>query len=105
MKTRTASSDDFDAMLALNLESERFLSPLTRERPDSLHRQADLDQVIEVEGEVVAFVLALREGASYDSINYRGLYWGQTPIKSNVTPFQRKIGLYPSKNGRKQLLN
>ncbi len=71
MKTRTASSDDFDAMLALNLESERFLSPLTRERLASLHRQADLHQVLEVKGEVVAFVLALREGASYDSVNYR----------------------------------
>lgn len=71
MKIRTAGSNDFDAVLALNLESERFLSPLTRERLDSLHRAADLHQVLEVEGQVVAFVLALREGADYDSVNYR----------------------------------
>jgi predicted GNAT superfamily acetyltransferase len=71
MKTRTANPDDFDTVLALNLESERFLSPLTRERLGWLHQAADLHQVLEVEGDVVAFVLALREGASYDSVNYR----------------------------------
>jgi uncharacterized protein len=71
MKTRTASSSDLEAVLALNRESERFLSPLTGEQLQNLHLQADLHQVLEVEGAVGAFVLALREGASYDSVNYR----------------------------------
>lgn len=71
MKTRSASSNDFEAVLALNRESERFLSPLTMERLYLLHSAANLHEVLEVEGEVVAFVLALREGASYDSVNYR----------------------------------
>jgi hypothetical protein len=71
MKTRTASSSDFEAVLALNQESERFLSPLTTERLDRLHREAELHEVLEVEGKVAAFVLALREGASYESVNYR----------------------------------
>jgi uncharacterized protein len=71
MKTRTAISTDFDAVLALNRESERFLSSLTRERLNRLHLEAELHQVLEVGEQVVAFVLALREGATYDSINYR----------------------------------
>jgi predicted GNAT superfamily acetyltransferase len=71
MKIRTANTSDFETVLALNRESERFLSPLTLDQLDRLHQQADLHQVLEVEGEVVAFVLALREGTSYDSDNYR----------------------------------
>jgi len=69
--TRTATINDFEAVLALNRESERFLSPLTRGRLELLHAEADLHQVIEVDGAVVAFVLALREGSGYDSVNYR----------------------------------
>jgi len=71
MKARAACSSDFAAVLLLNRESERFLSPLSREQLEQLHHQADLHQVLEVEGEVGAFVLALREGTSYDSVNYR----------------------------------
>lgn len=71
MKTRPADASDFEAVLALNRESERFLSPLTPERLERLHEEADLHEVLEVEASVVAFVLALREGARYDSVNYR----------------------------------
>jgi uncharacterized protein len=71
MKTRTASSNDFEAVLALNRESERFLSPLSIEGLERLHAQSDLHQVLEEDGSVVAFVLALREGARYQSVNYR----------------------------------
>jgi uncharacterized protein len=70
MKIRAACRSDFDAVLALNLESERFLSPLTRERLEHLDAQAEIHQVLEIQGKVVAFVLALREGSSYDSLNY-----------------------------------
>ena len=54
MKTRTANPDDFDAVLALNLESERFLSPLTRERLGWLHQAADFHQVLEVVAQKIA---------------------------------------------------
>jgi predicted GNAT superfamily acetyltransferase len=70
-KIRAANPADFESVLALNFESERFLSPLSRARLDVLHQQACLHQVVEVEGKVVAFVLALREGENYDSVNYR----------------------------------
>ncbi len=74
MTLRPATPQDFSEILALNLESERFLSPLTLQRLAQLHRQADLHQVVEEGRQVVAFVLALREGQDYDSPNY--LFFG-----------------------------
>jgi uncharacterized protein len=71
MTPRPATSTDFEAVLTLNQELVHFLSPLTHQRLGSLHRQAELHRVLEVNGTVIAFVLALREGASYDSVNYQ----------------------------------
>jgi predicted GNAT superfamily acetyltransferase len=71
MKTRSALPQDFSAVLALNDESERFLSPLSRTRLVLLVEQAAAHWVIEGEGSIAAFLLAFREGAAYDSINYR----------------------------------
>ena len=68
---RDAGESDFDAILRLNLESERFLSPLDRDRLSHLHRQAAYHRVAIIDGAVAAFLLALREGADYDSPNYR----------------------------------
>ena len=67
---RAARREDFAAILALNAESVRFLSPLTPERLDALHRAAAYHKVVEADGEIAAFLLAFREGASYDSPNY-----------------------------------
>ncbi|HUL66276.1 MAG TPA: GNAT family N-acetyltransferase [Burkholderiaceae bacterium] len=71
MKTRTALPEDLSSVLALNEESVRFLSPLSRARLEALTEQAAAHWVIEAEGSVAAFLLAFREGASYESINYR----------------------------------
>lgn len=71
MTVRPARSTDFPAILALNRESEHFLSPLSPERLQWLHDHAELHVVVEEAGAVVAFVLALREGKPYDSVNYR----------------------------------
>lgn len=68
---RQATPADFDAVLALNAESEHFLSPLTAARLARLHDLSERHWVIEVAGCVVAFVMAFREGADYDSVNYR----------------------------------
>ncbi len=68
---RAATPDDALSILALNLESEQFLSPLNGERLQHLDVQSSYHRVIEIEGQVVAFLLALREGADYDSPNYR----------------------------------
>ncbi len=67
---RDARREDFAAILALNTESVHFTSPLTAERLDALHRAAAYHKVVEIDGEVVAFLLAFREGAPYDSPNY-----------------------------------
>jgi predicted GNAT superfamily acetyltransferase len=67
---RDARREDFAAILALNAESVHFLSPLTAERLDALHRTAAYHKVVEIESEVAAFLLAFRERAPYDSPNY-----------------------------------
>jgi len=71
MHIRPATTDDFDTILALNHESVAFLSPLDVERLAMLHGQAAWHRVVEDDdGRVIAFLLALREGAAYDSVNY-----------------------------------
>ncbi|MBV8502159.1 MAG: GNAT family N-acetyltransferase [Paucibacter sp.] len=71
MNIRLATSDDLPAVLALNEESVHFLSPLSGARLARLHEQAALHQVLEDQGQVLAFLLAFREGAAYDSVNYQ----------------------------------
>lgn len=71
MKSRKATCVDLDSVLALNDESVQFLSPLTMQRLQALHEEAEIHDVIESNGTVIAFLIALREGAKYDSVNYR----------------------------------
>ena len=68
---RNAIADDFPAILALNAESVHFLSPLDAMRLRDLHAQSAYHRVVEHEEKVAAFLLAFREGADYDSPNYR----------------------------------
>ena len=68
---RDAAPSDFGAIVALNLESEHFLSPMDRARLEHLDARAALHLVAESAGRVAAFLLAFREGADYDSVNYR----------------------------------
>jgi uncharacterized protein len=68
---RDATPADFPAILALNLESEHFLAALGPAQLARLHAMADRLRVVELDGAVVAFLLTLREGAEYDSPNYR----------------------------------
>ncbi len=68
---RDATPADFAAILDLNEAFVSVLSPLDVGRLARLHAQAALHRVIEREGRIDAFLLALREGAEYDSVNYR----------------------------------
>lgn len=68
---RDATPVDFPAILALNAESVHFLSPLDAARLQRLHAQAAYHRVVEHDSKVAAFLLAFREGADYDSPNYR----------------------------------
>jgi hypothetical protein len=68
---RNAAAADFCALLQLNTESERFLSPLTLPRLGEFHTWAAYHRVVVCDGMLVAFLLAFREGVPYDSPNYR----------------------------------
>jgi predicted GNAT superfamily acetyltransferase len=65
---RESTEADCPTLLRLNLESVHFLSPLSLPQLRSLRAQAWYCHVI---GIVNGFLLALREGADYDSINYQ----------------------------------
>lgn len=67
---RNATTDDFPVILRLNRESEHFLSPLDLARLTALFSEAAYCRVVEADGEVVAFLMAFREGSRYDSVNY-----------------------------------
>lgn len=67
---RPATAADHAAILALNLESEALMSPLDAVRLARLDRESAYHRVACDGDEVVAFLLAFREGADYDSPNY-----------------------------------
>jgi uncharacterized protein len=67
---RNANASDFDRILALNQEAVHFTSPMDLARLTRLDTQSAYHRVIELDGEVVAFLLALREGADYPNPNY-----------------------------------
>jgi predicted GNAT superfamily acetyltransferase len=70
MTIRDAAPHDFPAILELNAASVHFLSPLDAAKLQHLHAQAAYHRVVELQGRVVAFLLAFRESARYDSPNY-----------------------------------
>ena len=70
MLIRDATAGDFERILQLNEESVHFLSPLTLARLQSLHADSAYHRVVDVDGKVAGFLLAFREGTSYDSSNY-----------------------------------
>ena len=71
MKTRPIDTSDFTEVLRLNAESVHYLSPLDGAGLAGLQRQSPLHLVLESEGQVVAFIIALEQGADYGSPNYR----------------------------------
>lgn len=71
MQLRDATPADFPAILTLNHTFVAVLSPLDEARLAHLHEQAAQHRVIDRDGEAVGFLLTLREGADYDSPNYR----------------------------------
>jgi len=68
---RDISENDHEPILFINEESVEFLSPLTQHSFRSLQREAAYRRGVEIEGRIVAFLLAFREGANYQSANYR----------------------------------
>lgn len=67
---RQAREGDFGDILRLNTEWVHFTSHLDETALLALHEQSAYHRVVESEGRVVAFLLALREGSDYGSPNY-----------------------------------
>ncbi len=63
---RDAEERDWPAVVALNEASVEDLSPMDAARLATLAAWACYFRVIEVEGQVAAFLLAFRKGAGYD---------------------------------------
>ena len=70
-RIRPIEPGDNLSVLALNLESEHFLSPMNGRRLEELLDFGGCHRVLEVDGQVVAFIIALESGATYDSQNYQ----------------------------------
>jgi len=68
---RNARPTDFPSIAALNAQSEKFLSPMNEARLERLHGWASYHRLIARDDGIAAFLLAFREGAGYDSPNYR----------------------------------
>ena len=99
---RAATPADFPAILALNDAAVCFTSAMDLPRLQHLHAQAAYHRVAEIEGAVAAFLLAFREGADYDSPNYRWfcaryeqfLYIDRIVVADAVRGHGLGIGLY-----------
>ena len=68
---RSARLHDLYAILRLNAQWEHVTSPLTEGSLAHLHANASYHRVLELDTRVVAFLLALGPGVSYESPNYR----------------------------------
>jgi predicted GNAT superfamily acetyltransferase len=68
---RDAGPADFSAVLQLNAEWVHFTSALDELALAQLHQQSPYHRVAVLDGCVVAFLLAMREGSDYASPNYR----------------------------------
>ena len=67
---RNAIPADFEAICALNLAEVQHTSPMDVARLGELHRLAAYHKVACVDGEVAAFLLAMREDAPYRNDNF-----------------------------------
>lgn len=71
MILREYTPNDIEKVLELNGALVHFLSPLTKEKLEDLVKQCDFSYVVEIDGLVEAFILALSENKNYDSVNYQ----------------------------------
>jgi hypothetical protein len=72
---RVATQSDFPAILALNCQSEHFLSPLDLPKLSRISQQAAVFQVVTSEESVAGFLLCFLPEADYDNPNF---LWFQT---------------------------
>jgi predicted GNAT superfamily acetyltransferase len=67
---RNAATSDYEAIISLNEAEVQHTSPMNLDRLKALVEMAAYCKVVVVEERVVAFLLALRNGAPYENENY-----------------------------------
>jgi predicted GNAT superfamily acetyltransferase len=73
MQPRAITDADLPAVLSLNEDSVRELSPLDEQRLRYIVALAHSSLLLERDGEVLAFAIAIAPGTDYDSRNYARL--------------------------------
>lgn len=69
-RLRDATEADFDRIVELNAAESEKTSPMDRARLAHLHALACYHRIAELEGRIVAFLLAMRDGAAYRNDNF-----------------------------------
>jgi predicted GNAT superfamily acetyltransferase len=69
-RLRDATEADFDRIVGLNAAESEMTSPMDRARLAQLHALACYHRVAELDDRVVAFLLAMRDGAAYRNDNF-----------------------------------
>jgi len=70
IEIREVTTDDYDAIVSLNDAEVRHTSAMNRDRLQHLLDLATYARVATCDGEVAAFLIAMREGAAYENDNY-----------------------------------
>jgi predicted GNAT superfamily acetyltransferase len=70
LEVRAATPDDFEAVRALNFAALAYTSAMDPDRLIALDALSCYHNVACVDGEVAAFVLAMRRGAPYENENF-----------------------------------
>ncbi|GGK37406.1 hypothetical protein GCM10010124_32730 [Pilimelia terevasa] len=68
---RPATDEDLPAVLAMNADDVPKVAAMDRDRLAYLRALAHRFHVVDVDGTVAGFVVTLRAGTAYDSLNYR----------------------------------
>ena len=70
VEIRDSTPSDFEAIIGLNDAEVQQTSPMNLERLIALVEMAAYSRVATVDGQVAAFIIALRDGAPYENDNY-----------------------------------
>ena len=67
---RDAKPEDFDRIIAINAAFEHFTAPMGEEKLTHLDNESCYHRVVEHDGDVVAFLIAMAPAADYKSPNF-----------------------------------
>ena len=65
------NSDHFSRVLKLNEQLVHVLSPMDKNLLEELHEISEMFKVVEIDNNIVAFLIVVKEGKKYGSLNYQ----------------------------------